>query len=166
MTSTTARLNAPYIVASQSQKEVTHNEALNILDAMVQTAIEDKDLSTPPGAPVEGGLWIVAASASGAWQGREEQLAHYFAGAWAFYTPPAGFSGWLKNEALTARWDGAAWRYGELAGAQLVIGGTKVVGAQAGAIADAAGGTTIDAEARAAINALLAACRSHGLIAP
>lgn len=45
------------------------------------------------------------------------------------------------------------------------VGGGKVVGVQAAAIADAAGGVTVDAEARAALNDLLAKVRTHGLIA-
>lgn len=50
----------------------------------------------------------------------------------------------------------------------LKVGGTKVVGAQGAAVADAAGGAVIDVEARAALNALLAELRAatgHGLIA-
>jgi hypothetical protein len=41
----------------------------------------------------------------------------------------------------------------------------KVVGAQGAAVADATGGIVIDAEARTALNALLARLRTHGLIA-
>jgi hypothetical protein len=44
--------------------------------------------------------------------------------------------------------------------------GTQILSAQGAAVADAAGGATIDTEARAAINALLARVRAHGLIAP
>jgi hypothetical protein len=44
------------------------------------------------------------------------------------------------------------------------VAGTKVVGAQQPAIPDAAGGVTIDVEARAALNTLLAELRLHGLI--
>lgn len=47
----------------------------------------------------------------------------------------------------------------------LYLDGVKVVGAQGAAVANAAGGATVDAEARAAINALLARVRTHGLIA-
>lgn len=50
----------------------------------------------------------------------------------------------------------------------LFRGGTKVVGAQGAAIADAAGGVVIDIQARAQLNLLLAAVRAatgHGLIA-
>lgn len=45
------------------------------------------------------------------------------------------------------------------------VNGTKVVGAQGAAVANASGGATVDAEARTAINDLLARCRAHGLIA-
>lgn len=45
------------------------------------------------------------------------------------------------------------------------VGNVKVVGAQGLAIADAGGGVTVDAEARTAVNALLARVRAHGLIA-
>jgi hypothetical protein len=49
--------------------------------------------------------------------------------------------------------------------AEYRVVGTKVVGAQGAAVADAAGGATVDAEARTALNALLARLRTHGLIA-
>lgn len=49
--------------------------------------------------------------------------------------------------------------------ARYEVGGTKVVGAQGAAVPDAVGGITIDTEARAALNALLARLRAHGLIA-
>lgn len=45
------------------------------------------------------------------------------------------------------------------------VSGTKVLGAQGAAVADAAGGVVIDAEARTALNAALARMRAHGIIA-
>lgn len=44
------------------------------------------------------------------------------------------------------------------------VGGVKVIGAQGAAVADPAGGVTVDAEARTAINLVLARLRAHGLI--
>ena len=41
----------PLLVAEQAQKHVTHNEALTALDAIVQLAVKDRDLATPPGKP-------------------------------------------------------------------------------------------------------------------
>lgn len=45
------------------------------------------------------------------------------------------------------------------------VAATKVIGAQGAAVPDATGGATVDAEARTAINDLLARLRAHGLIA-
>jgi hypothetical protein len=49
-------------------------------------------------------------------------------------------------------------------GSQLVIDGLKMVGSRAFAIAARAGGTTIDAEARASIGLILTTLRQRGLI--
>lgn len=47
----------------------------------------------------------------------------------------------------------------------LFYAGTKILGTQGAAVADASGGATVDAEARTAINTLLARLRAHGIIA-
>ena len=44
MPDTTPHLGLPLIAASQAQKHVTHNEALGLLDTLVQLACLDKDL--------------------------------------------------------------------------------------------------------------------------
>ncbi|MGH9872344.1 MAG: hypothetical protein ACRD9S_07745 [Pyrinomonadaceae bacterium] len=47
----------------------------------------------------------------------------------------------------------------------LYVAGNRVIGPQGAAVTDATGGSTIDNEARAAINTLLARARAHGWIA-
>lgn len=47
----------------------------------------------------------------------------------------------------------------------LAVDDVKVVGNREAALADATGGSTVDIQARAAINSLLARLRNHGLIA-
>lgn len=47
----------------------------------------------------------------------------------------------------------------------VTIGGNQIISSRGAPVADAAGGATVDAEARTAINALLARVRAHGLIA-
>jgi hypothetical protein len=59
---------------------------------------------------------------------------------------------------------GGAWEIGLLRGDAVVIGGEQVIGSRAAAIADPAGGATVDNEARTAIDAILDALREHGLI--
>src|SRR4051794_37605135 len=56
----TAHLLLPYLLASQAQKHVTHNEALRLLDAMVQLAVLDQARTAPPGSPADGDRHIVA----------------------------------------------------------------------------------------------------------
>ena len=61
---------------------------------------------------------------------------------------------------------GGAWEPGVVRAREVRINAQKVVGPRQAAIAAPAGGATIDSEGRAAIGAILAALRSHGLIAP
>ncbi len=50
-------------------------------------------------------------------------------------------------------------------GDKVLYRGTQILGAQGALVADASGGAIIDVEGRAAINALLARVRAHGIIA-
>ena len=81
--SSTGRLSLPYIVTAQAQKEVTHNDGLNRLDAFVTPVVADI-ASAPPGSPAEGDLYIVGASATGAFAGKEDNLAQYLTGGGTF----------------------------------------------------------------------------------
>src|SRR5690606_5997668 len=47
----TPNLDLPYIMGAQAQKHVTHNEAIRKLDALVQLAVLDRDLTAPPTSP-------------------------------------------------------------------------------------------------------------------
>lgn len=105
----TSNLKLPYILAAQSQKHVTHNEALRALDVIVQLAVLDKDLATAPGSPVEGSRYIVAAGATGVWSGHAGQVAAFQDGAWAFYAPVAGWLAWVDDESLSYLFSGGGW---------------------------------------------------------
>lgn len=102
-------LKLPYILAAQSQKHVTHNEALRKLDALVHLSVSDRDLATPPGAPADGDRYIVAAPATGAWAGKENQIAAWQDGAWAFFPANEGWIAWVEDEDLLVAWDGTSW---------------------------------------------------------
>ena len=105
----TPNLNLPYLLAAQSQKHVTHNEALRALDSLVQLSVLDRDFAAPPSAPVEGDRYIVAAGASGAWAGKTAKIAAYQDAAWLFYTPKEGWVAWVADENALVVFDGVGW---------------------------------------------------------
>ncbi|MFM1816744.1 MAG: hypothetical protein RLZ98_3439 [Pseudomonadota bacterium] len=78
-------LKLPYITAAQSQKHVTHDEALRALDAIVQLAVADRDLAMPSESPSEGARYIVGDGASGAWAGWSGHVAVWQNGSWEAY---------------------------------------------------------------------------------
>ena len=164
MADTTPRFALPFILPGQAQKELFHNEALARIDVALHPALESGPASDPPADPEEGQCWAVAAAATGDWAGRDGMLAMWSEGGWRFVAPPPGTFGWNKATSLPLLWDGTQWREGEWICAGLVVGGVQVVGPRQPGIASPSGGTIIDEEARAAINALTAALMSHGLI--
>lgn len=165
MSETTARFALPLLQAGQAQKEIDHNEALARIDAALHPLVEAADMTTPPATPVEGAAWLLGAAPGGDWTGQPHALAIFTGGGWRFVAPTIGMSVWSVAAGRYLRWDGGAWRDGELVAARLSVGGAQVVGAQEPAVADPGGGAIVDAEARAALAALLAALRGHGLIA-
>lgn len=108
-TETTDNLLLPYILAAQAQKHVTHNEAIRALDALVQLSVLDRDLAAPPGAPVDGARYIVAASPTGAWAGHAGKIAAWQDGAWEIYSPREGWVAWIADEDILVAWSGTAW---------------------------------------------------------
>ncbi len=102
-------LGLPFIEAAQAQKHVTHNEALAMLDAFVQTTVLAMSATAPPAPPVEGARVVVGAGAAGAFAGREGRLAMYDAGAWRFFAPRAGWLVWSTADRCAFVHDGAAW---------------------------------------------------------
>lgn len=108
--SDTTRLGLPLIEAGQAQKHVTHNEALRVLDALVQAVALDRDLGVPPASPADGATWIVGPSPSAGWAGHAGELAVRADGAWTFLAPTVGWTVWLVDEACPVVWDGGAWR--------------------------------------------------------
>lgn len=160
----TDRLGLPLLAAGQAQKEITHNEALGLIDLIAQTVVESADLSTPPTAPEAGQCWAVAAGAAGDWAGREGAIAGWTTAGWLFLMPGAGWRAWARDRGGMIRFDGAAWADEAVRADGFYLAGERVLAARQGAIAAPSGGATQDAEGRSAIAAILAALRAHGLI--
>lgn len=113
-------LGLPFIAQQQATPEVTHNEALTMLAALLYgaTALQN----APPGSPSAGDSYICGTSPTGAWAGKANCIAVYTSGGWRFVpgfdsngsqiAPGAGQEGlrvWNKALDCAMVWTGAAW---------------------------------------------------------
>lgn len=104
-----ARLGLPYIQPSQAQKHVTHNEALQQLDGVVQLSVLAFDAETPPATPAIGEVHALGAAPTGDWAGQAGRLAIRDETAWRFVSPGTGWRAWGQDGGGLRVWTGAAW---------------------------------------------------------
>ena len=102
-------LSLPYIMPAQAQKHVTHNEAIRLLDLLVQMTVADRNRSVPPEDPVPGARHIVGPSPAGDWAGQAGRVALREENAWAFFAPQEGWRAQVLSEARDVVFDGTAW---------------------------------------------------------
>lgn len=105
----TENLDLPYIMPAQAQKHVQHNEALRMLDALVQLSVKSEILTAPPTTSEPGDRYIVAETATDEWVGREGSIAAWQDNAWAFFTPLEGWVAWLEDEATLSIYTNGNW---------------------------------------------------------
>lgn len=105
----TARLLLPTIQASQAQKHVTHNDALRLLDGMVQASVINSTRTAPPASPGAGDCYIVAAGASGVWAGWDGDIALYADGAWYRLVVGEGWRAFDQAQGAVLVRIGASW---------------------------------------------------------
>ena len=84
------------------------------LGALAQLAVTNRITTAPPASPADGDRYIVAAAATGAWVGKDAQVAVWRAGisAWEFYAPRAGWLCVVLAEAKLIYYTGTAWSAG------------------------------------------------------
>ncbi len=105
---TTSHLALTLLEQSQAQKEITVNTALMRIDAVLNTGVIDKDLSSPPASPLGGDVYIVGSSPTGDWTGKAGQIA-YFDQIWRFIIPNQGMTIWVVDEHLLYVYHGSEW---------------------------------------------------------
>lgn len=111
MPETSAVLALPYIQPSQAQKHVTHNEAIKVLDALVQLVVVSRVQTDPPAVPAQGARFIVPTGGTGAWAGQDGKVAYYDDAAWIFLNPQPGWRAYVSDEALSVTYDdSASWQ--------------------------------------------------------
>lgn len=109
MSEVSAVLGLPYIQPAQAQKHVTHNEALRVLDVIVQLAVADRTRTAAPASPVIGARHIVAAGAAGEWAGQDGRIAVWDIEGWVFFAPQPGWRAEVLVENRAVVWTGAGW---------------------------------------------------------
>lgn len=109
MPDTSPLLSLPYLLPSQAQKHVYHNEALRVLDAVVQLAVLSQTMTSPPALAAVGDRYIVAAGASGSWAGHSDEIALFEGSDWGFFVPQPGWRAEIPAEARSLVYDGSAW---------------------------------------------------------
>ena len=116
---TTPILGMTEWATAQASPWIAHNLALRYLEFFAAGgAIEDRDETDPSGlTPSDGQAWLIAASATGDWAGKDGQLALYVNTGFAYLTAKEGMRVYVKDEDVTIVFDGTAW--GTIGGASL-----------------------------------------------
>ncbi|MBU3078460.1 DUF2793 domain-containing protein [Sphingomonas quercus] len=164
MSDASARFALPWLEPGQAQKEAFHNEALAILDAALHPTIEMAGAVSPPAAPSPGQCWALGAEPTGDWAGQGHRIAAWTEGGWRFVGPVAGMTLWSMTDGVFVRWTGNDWAIGRLPVTTIEVNGEQVLGSRQPAVADPAGGSMVDAQARLAVSQILDVLRAHGLI--
>ena len=137
-----ARWKFPLMAVGQMQKEVTHNEALTLIDALISPVVEANGINIAPISPMLGQCWLVGAAPTGLWAGAAHHLACWTSGGWRLIVPRTAMLVRLVNGPML-RFDGLVW-------------------AVPAAVPNPVGGTVIDSEARTAISALVVVLQAYG----
>lgn len=106
---TSSNLDLPFIQPAQAQKHVTHNEAVRILDVLVQLSALTRAQDAPPANPQFGERHIVGSSPFDEWTGHPGEIAVFEQGAWSFLVPTPGTRAWVEADQTLIVFDGAEW---------------------------------------------------------
>lgn len=110
MSDISPNLSLPYLMPSQAQKHVTHNEALQRLDCLTQLVVQGLSETVPPALPEEGDTVVLGPGATSGWAGHAGEIACFTAGSWQFIAPREG---WRAFDRATGRlhvYDTGSWR--------------------------------------------------------
>ncbi len=108
MTST-PNLGLTLLAAAQSQKHVTMNEAMMLLDATVQLSVKSRATTAPPGTLPDGARWIVPTGATGGFAGHAGSVGLAQDGGLSFLAPRAGWLAWVEDEGVQLVFNGTNW---------------------------------------------------------
>ena len=110
MSQSSPRVELPYLQPAQAQKHITHNVALQRLDAVTQLTVQGFANTAPPPLPAAGDIHGVGPGATGAWAGQEGTLAYWDGAGWLFLTPQDGWRAWGVTEQELRVWQDGDWQ--------------------------------------------------------
>lgn len=105
----TPRFSLPDIEVNQSQKEVTHNESLQTIDALLHGVILDRGLTAPPGGETDGDIYLVKATGTGTWAGEDGNIAYFRSSGYTFHAPVKGMRFKIVDEDIFVYYNGTIW---------------------------------------------------------
>ena len=144
----TGRHRLPLLAVSQAQKEITHNEALVIIDALLHPAVEGVLAEAPVVTDADiGKCWLIGSVATGIWATHESDIAVYVGGGWRYIAPADGMRIWDRSSDRHLSHVSGQW-----------VNGPSITNPSAGAV--------VDVEARATLTAILQYFRLIGLLTP
>lgn len=109
--SQSTRLGLPYLAAAQAQKQVTVNESLSRLDALVQLSARSAKASAQPAAPSDGDIYLLPAGKTGAaWSAMADgAIGYYRDGVWEELTPQIGWRCNVEDQAALYARNAGVW---------------------------------------------------------
>lgn len=141
--SMTPRFALPLLYSGQAQKEIFVNESLLLADTLLHCTVRG-EIAAPPENCEDGETWLVAPAATGVWSGRDGAIAMKNGHSWTFIEPRDGLRVLDLTRGATLLYLGH-WRKPSVPVEPL-------------------GGTSVDGEARTAINDLVAALQALGIL--
>lgn len=141
----TARFALPLLAAGQAQKELFHNEALILVDFLLNPVVESIVSDPQSLNPQAGQSWLVGADPEAEWSGYEDHIAGWSANGWIFIKPFDFLEISISASGVTAVYRGS-WQIPQV-------------------VVDPMGGQVVDIEARNAIDSVLQILRERGFFA-
>lgn len=113
---TTPNLQLPEVPQAIQNQAAALNAGFLELDAVVQLAVLDKDVTFPPAAALQGDRYIVPEGAESTWVGRQRSIAFRGPASWLFFVPRPGWRARVLDEAADYLYDGVNWVIEETGG--------------------------------------------------
>lgn len=98
------------LLQNNAANQALANTTFAQLNQLVQASVADR-INTPPDSPANEALYIITATATGVWAGKENQLAYWLTStnAWQFIAPREGMLVHVNDEDLYYKYTGSAW---------------------------------------------------------